>query len=290
MTQNISIADRIRDKRVGVCLASGFFGFYHQTGVLAALEEAGIKSVRLTGTSAGALTASMYAAGLNVGEIRDGLLALNRKSFWDMHWPITRLGFGLLAGHRFRSELARVLPVHSFEECKLPLSVGIYDLEDGRIKYLSSGPLIEAVYTSCAYPYLFTPADLNGHRCWDGGFGEKCPLVPFLEEPKVDVVIVSYMPKHKKPPKKKSGLLGFLPPASSIFAYIPYEERLERDVTSVRVLREAGKEVLVMSPERVWLGPFTMDKGHDAYEQARTGTLRILESKNDDLLGCELLK
>ncbi len=289
MTSRASIAARIRDKRVGVCLASGFFGFYHQAGVLRALEEQGIEPLTLTGTSAGALTGSIYAAGLDPRATGDALISLKRQSYWDMHWPFTRLGFGMLAGHRFRSELARVLPVHSFEECRTPLTVGVYDLEDGRVKHISSGPLIPAVYASCSYPYLFTPAELNGRRYWDGGFGEKCALVPFLKEPEVDVVIVSYMPRGGQPREGRAGIRAFLPPLSSLMADTPYEERYERDVTSVRLLREAGKEVLVFCPDRVRLGPFTMHKGAEAFERGREGTLAILDSSDDKLLGAPQL-
>ncbi|MCP4606471.1 MAG: hypothetical protein GY847_39185 [Proteobacteria bacterium] len=290
MSQLANIADSIRNKRVGLCLASGFFGFYHQAGVLAALEEKSIRPVRITGTSAGAITASMYAAGLEADEIRRELLALRRNSFWDMHWPLTRRGFGLLAGYRFSAELARVLPVHSFEECSIPLAVGSYDLENGRVRHFSSGPLIPAVYASCAYPYLFTPIEIDGRCYWDGGFSEKCALVPFLKDPEVDVVIVSYMARRESQRVKPTGLRAFLPPLSSIFADTPQDERQERDQTSVRLLREAGKEVLVFAPERLWLGAFSMNKGSQAFEQARAGTLCILESEGDNLLGCQHLK
>jgi predicted acylesterase/phospholipase RssA len=290
MNDNQTLMEKLLGKRVGVCLASGFFGFYHHTGVLAALEEKGIRPVRMTGTSAGALTASMYAAGLKVDEIKKDLLALDRKSFWDMHLPTTRLGFWLLAGHRFKAELGRALPVHSFEECSIPLTVGVYDLDDGRAKHISKGPLIPAVYASCALPYLFTPAEIDGRRYWDGGFGEKCALVPFLKEPDVDVVLVSYMPRSRSRRKERSGLLALLPPISSLFANTPYEERHERDLRSVELLRQANKAVYVLAPERVWLGPFTMQKGEEAIEHAFKGTLKILESIGDESLGHADLK
>ncbi len=280
-----NLADQIRNKRVGVAMAAGFFGFYHHAGVLMALDEKGIRPVHITGTSAGALTAAMYAAGLDGRQMRDFLLALKREDFWDMHFPLTRLGFGLLAGHLFRAELGRVLPVHSFETCRIPLTVGVYDLKDGRVRHKSSGPLIESVYASCAFPYLLTPAEIKGRRYWDGGFGEKTPLVPFLGDPEVDVVLVSYMPISKTHNQVKKGMSEFLPSFSMMFADTPRDERLKRDKVSVKLLREADKRVLILAPERVWLGPFSLHKAKQGFDQGYKGTLRILESEDESLLG-----
>lgn len=285
----MALIDTLKGKKIGVSLASGFFGFYHQTGFLAALQEKGLVPAALTGTSAGAITASLYAAGLEPIEIRDALLTLKRESFWDARWPFTKAGFGLLAGEKFKAELGRFLPVHSFEACRVPLAVGVFNLDYGRVEHLKKGSLIEAVYASGAYPYLFAPAELNNHLYWDGGFGEKCPLVPFLEMPEIEVVLVSYMERREPSEEKRSGLRAFIPPISSFLANTPYEERIERDRASVEVLRQAGKTVHVFCPERVRLGPFSMQKGREAYEQGRAGTLNILESDDLSLLGCPRL-
>ncbi len=281
-----NLANQIQGKRVGVSLAAGFFGFYHHAGVLTALEANGIQPAHIAGTSAGALTASLYATGMSGEEIGDFLVRLKRDDFWDMHWPWTRRGFGLLAGHRFAAALGTALNVHSFEACSIPLTVAAYDLGVGRVRHFSSGPLIPAVHASCAYPYLFTPVAIQGAHYWDGGFGEKTPLVPFLEPPEVDVVFVSYLPPSGE---EKEGVREFIPSLSSMFAFSPRPERVERDKTSVALLREAGKRVLVCAPPRVELGPFSMDRARDAFEQGREGTMRILESKDEALLGCEHL-
>lgn len=281
-----SFARQMEGKRVGVSLAAGFFGFYHHAGVLTALEESGITPVRLAGTSAGALTASLYATGMNGREIGDFLVGLDRRDFWDVHWPWTRRGFGLLAGHRFSAALSEALAVHAFEECPIPLTVAAYDLGVGRVRHFSSGPLIPAVYASCAYPYLFTPAEIEGKHYWDGGFGEKTPLVPFLQPPEVDVVVVSYLPPSGQ---EREGVREFIPSLSSMWAFSPRAERVERDRKSVELLREAEKRVLVCAPSRVELGPFSMDRAGEAFEQGLAATRHMLDSEDDDVWGCEHL-
>jgi NTE family protein len=285
-----SIAEKLAGKRVGVCLASGFFGFFHHAGVLQTLAALGVRPARITGTSAGALVGSMYAAGLDPDQIADELTAIGLADFWDMHFPFTRDGVGLLAGHRFRSRLAQALPVHRFEDCRVPLSVGAVDIDDGRVRHFSAGSLLPAVHASCAVPYLFTPVRVDGRRYWDGGFGEKCPLVPFLGDPRLDAVVISYLPlREARREEAGRGLRSLLPPFSSIFADTPPEERVERDRASVARLREAGIEVLVLAPERVWLGPFSLERGPRALTQGREGARRILESADESLLGAEFL-
>ncbi|MCU0662187.1 MAG: patatin-like phospholipase family protein [Myxococcota bacterium] len=285
------LSHELLGKRVGVCLTSGFFGFFHQAGVLDALVECGIRPTRITGTSAGAIVAAAYASGLEPQEIREVLLGLRRSDFWDMGWPLAEGRFSLLAGQRFKAKLAQVLPVHGFEQCRLPLAVGVHGVEDGRVRHLTRGSLVDAVYASSAVPYLFTPQEIDGQLLWDGGVGERSPLAPHYEaRAELDAVIVSYLPPHDPPPdKKRAGLLGFLPRPASFFVGTPIEERLERDRRSVALLREAGLRVLVFGPARVPLGPFSLDRGPAAVDRARLGALEILDSDHDALLGCPYL-
>jgi NTE family protein len=285
-----TLAEQLAGQRVGLALASGFFGFYHHAGVLAALVDAGIRPVRISGTSAGALVAGMYGAGLEPDAVGAALLEVERRDFWDLGWPLHRGGVGLLAGNRMAAMLAEVLPVHGFAECRVPVSVGAYEVATGRVRHLEDGPLVPALMASCAVPYLFKPVELDGRVYWDGGVGEKTPLVPFLGEPEVDAVVVSYLPPREARGKsRRGGIRALLPSPSSFFVDTPPEERLERDRVSVEVLREAGKRVLVLAPERVWLGPFSLEKGPAALEQGRTGAAAMLGSTDEDSLGSRYL-
>jgi predicted acylesterase/phospholipase RssA len=276
--ENQSILERLAGKRVGLALSAGFFGFYHQAGVLKALTDADIRPVRISGNSAGALVAGMYAAGLEPADIRDVLLALTRKDFWDMQWPVDSRGVGLLGGRRFQSEMLRVLPVDTFEACRIPLTVGAYDLDVGRIKYFSSGPLIPAIYASCAVPYLFKPAEIDGRRLWDGGFAEKTPLAPFVDCADIDVVLISYLPPRDREINRRTGLFSFVPRFASFFAETPNEERKERDRIAVALLQNAGKEVISLAPPRLALGPFSLDKAAQSFQQGESGAAALLKS------------
>lgn len=274
---NEKLIDILKDRRVGLVLSAGFFGFFHHAGVLSALEAAGIRPCRITGNSAGALIGGMAASGLTSDEIRQALFALKRKDFWDVHVPIGPGGVSLLAGHRLQGLLGRTLHVHDFSSCKIPLIVGVYNIDTGRMAYLDRGSLIKAVYASLAVPYLFPPEIIDGNRYWDGGFAEKSPLVPFLNHDDVDVILVSYLPQRRIK-ESREGILNFFPPLSALFADVPYEERTAWEKASLDELEKAGRKVRFLAPQHLPLGLFSIEKGSRAFDQGRTGTMALLDA------------
>lgn len=280
-----TIASKLQNKKVAFSFSSGFFGFYHHAGVLKALLEKEIVPVHISGTSAGAIVAALYAAGLNPTQICDAILKIQRKDFWDFQFPFQKKGFGWLAGERFGSILSQLLPVHNFESCRIPLSLGVYRVRDGRSVQRQSGSLIQAVRASCAVPYLFSPIKIGDDVYWDGGFQEKTPL-GHLVCTDVDSVVISHMPprEHKKGNQKK-GLFSDI----AIFADTPPEERIERDRAAVRILRETGKDVFVLSPSRIWLGPFSLNKANEAMDFGYKEAIKLLNKTDESALGSDEL-
>jgi NTE family protein len=281
------LSDRLKNKKVAVAFSSGFFGFYHHAGVLKALLEAGVVPVHVCGTSAGAIVAALYGAGLDGPEICEALLKIERRDFFDLQFPFSKKGFGFLAGEKLGAALARLLPVHSFEACRVPVSVGVYRVKDGRSVQIRSGSLIMGVRASCAAPYMFQPVEIDGEIYWDGGFQERTPI-GYLVYENVDTVFVSHVPPrdYRNGRTPKDGLFSNI----SIFAKTPLEERHERDRTAVRILREHGKEVQVLSPGRIWLGPFSLDKAKDAMAFAYKRAKEALASTDEMLPGSDELK
>jgi NTE family protein len=160
----ILLRDWLREAPFTLGLSSGFFGFFAHAGVVSVLEEEGLLPARVLGSSAGALVGGLWAAGVPARRIRDELLALRRADFWDP-WP----GPGLLRGRLLRKRLERLLPVATFERCRLPLAVSAYDVGSRRTVVLRSGPLSPALHASCAVPLLFHPVRIGAGRYADGG-------------------------------------------------------------------------------------------------------------------------
>ncbi len=273
-----TILERLSGKRVALAMSAGFFGYYHQAGVLKALLDNGIRPTRISGNSAGALVASMYASGLEALEIRDLLLSLKRGDFWDMGRPFDSRGVGLLDGRRLERLICVSLKADTFEACRIPLTVGVYDLDVGRMKYLSSGPIAPAVYASCAVPYMFKPAKIGGSRYWDGGFAEKTPMAPFVEAPDIDVVLISCLPPRARELRKRTGISAFMPSFASLFADIPTDERKERDRIAAELIQKSGKELIALAPPRLKLGPFSLSRARASFDQGESGALRLLLS------------
>jgi NTE family protein len=151
-----------------LALSSGFFGFYAHTGMLCALSEAGFQPETLSGSSAGALVAGCFAAGLSGDEIAAILFGLTRTDFWD---PTP--GIGLLKGSKFQALLEKTLPVTDFSETRLPLSMSVWDMRHRRTRVIQHGALSTAIRASCALPGLFQPVAHPLGWFLDGGIADR---------------------------------------------------------------------------------------------------------------------
>ncbi|GAA4344519.1 patatin-like phospholipase family protein [Kangiella taiwanensis] len=193
----MTLKDWLASEPFTLTLSSGFFSFFAHTGMLAALEEERLLPKKLTGSSAGALVASCWAAGLDTPELKKILFELKRQDFWDPGF-----GWGLLKGDKFRRMLGEILPVKSFEECRTELSLSAYDIQSKSTVIINSGELISAIYASCAIPVLFQPIHYNGYRLLDGGIKDRPALADVRHDERVFYHhIVSVSPWRKKESK-----------------------------------------------------------------------------------------
>lgn len=148
---------------VDLVLSSGFLAFARQTGFLQGVEDCGLEVEGICGTSSGALTGAMWAAGLSAQEIFDELCGQRPLSYVRPHLAIWRGAFSLDA---VLGRLREVLPP-TFADLDRPFAVGV--VVGGRAELITEGLLAEAVAASCAVPYLFAPVRIGGRSCSDGG-------------------------------------------------------------------------------------------------------------------------
>lgn len=163
-----------------LALSAGFFGFFAHTGVLRALEEAGLSPGRIVGVSAGALAGGLWASGLSAAEIEEELVRLRRADFWDPGLPLG----GLLRGGKFAAKLRSLLDargVARVEDCRLPFAAVVYDVVARRVRPVERGPLGPAIQASCTVPLMFRPLRHEGRLLLDGGVADRlglCALRP----------------------------------------------------------------------------------------------------------------
>ncbi len=149
-------------------MSSGFFGFFAHAGLVSVLEEEKLFPASVCGSSAGALVGGLWAAGVGADKIKDELLSLKRKDFWDP-W----LGFGFLRGKLFKKKIEALLPVDDFADCRFKLTVSVFDLFSFSSRVLDKGSLANAIHAACALPILFQPVWVSKRPCLDGGVADR---------------------------------------------------------------------------------------------------------------------
>ena len=121
--------------------------------VVSEMEVAGIM-----GTSAGALTGSLLAAGLTPDEI---CYELSRVAPMEYLSPNPALWQGVLKMDGVVRRLTQLLPP-TFDELQTPFACAVVDVRTGGYRVISEGRLPEAVTASAAVPVLFKPVCVPG--------------------------------------------------------------------------------------------------------------------------------
>lgn len=159
-----TLREWLRQAPFTLVMSSGFFGFYAHAGVMRALEDVGLLPTRAAGSSAGALVTGAFCAGVSSSRLCTRLAELERHEFWD---PAP--GLGLLRGRRFAAVLDSLLPVREFADCRIPVSISVFDVQARATRVLTSGPLAPAMQASCSVPLMFHPVRHQGRSLYDGG-------------------------------------------------------------------------------------------------------------------------
>ena len=223
-------------------MSSGYFGFFAHSGLVAALEEDGLFPQRVSGASAGAIVGGCWGAGLNSETIRNELLHLHRKDFWDPSW-----GAGLLRGKLFQQRLEQILPITDFQQCRFPVAISVYDVFAFTTHVLSTGNLPTAIRASCAVPIMFQPVWIDNRPYLDGGI------------------------------RDHAGLCG-VPQGERVFYHHLNSKRQGRDRGLTRYLRRSNIVTIVIS-DLPPVNPFRLECGRAAYQAAYQATRKALDTK-----------
>jgi len=160
--------------QTGLVLSGGGARGFAHLGVLQALNEQGIYPDIISGVSAGALVGALYADGYSPGEILSFFTDKRLSRFLEITMPSQ----GLLKITGLAKVLKERLRAENFEDLKIPLIVGVTNLNKGKMEYVSSGSLRDYVLASATIPGLVKPLVLNGDTYVDGGVLDNFPLKP----------------------------------------------------------------------------------------------------------------
>jgi NTE family protein len=162
---------------IGLALGGGFARGIAHIGVIKVLEEENIPIQFVAGTSVGALIGAAYCSGLCCDDLEEIALQVRFKHFAS--WTLSRYGFA--SNQRMIGFLNRILKVKTFEELRIPLAVTATDFSTGDGVVFRSGPLVDPVRASCAYPGMFLPVKIDGRLLIDGMLAHAVPSVPLQE-------------------------------------------------------------------------------------------------------------
>jgi NTE family protein len=177
-------------ERVALVLGGGGMKGLAHVGAWRAAGEAGLGATRIYGTSIGALIGAMIAANVDTDRLYALARALQKTDVALLNrWAVLFNGIrqeSVFRGDSFRTFIDSVLPVQSFDELAVPLSVNVVDLATGQMEWFGADgrtdvSLADAVYASCALPVFYPPAEIDGRFYVDGGVLDGLPVARALE-------------------------------------------------------------------------------------------------------------
>ena len=172
--------------KLGLALGGGAARGFAHVGVIAVLEEAGLRPQIVTGTSAGSLVAAIYASGKTSAQLQQTALSMEEVAITD--WMLPIFGKGVFRGDALGRYVNQLVGGRLIENMAIPLGIVATDLNSGQAVLFRRGDTGTAVRASSAVPAVFVPVKINGREYVDGGLVSPVP-VRFARQMGADVVL-----------------------------------------------------------------------------------------------------
>ena len=172
--------------KLGLALGGGAARGFAHVGVIAVLEEAGLRPQLVVGTSAGSLVAALYASGKTGSQLQQTALDMQEVAITD--WMLPIIGRGMFRGDALARYVNELVAGRLIENMVVPLGIVATDLGSGNAVLFQKGDTGTAVRASSAVPAVFVPVKINGREFVDGGLVSPVP-VRFARQMGADVII-----------------------------------------------------------------------------------------------------
>jgi NTE family protein len=176
----------VRPLKIGLALGGGAARGFAHVGVIAVLEESGLKPQLVVGTSAGSLVAALYATGKTSAQLQQTALNMEEVAITD--WMLPIFGRGMFRGEALARYVNELTANRLIENMAIPLGIVATDLHSGQAVLFQRGDTGTAVRASSAVPAVFVPVKINGRDYVDGGLVSPVP-VRFARQMGADIVV-----------------------------------------------------------------------------------------------------
>lgn len=161
------MCDILKKCKIGVALSGGGAKGIAHLGALKAFEEHGLHIDVLSGVSAGAIIAALYADGHTTDEI---CKFIKDNNIYSSVSPTMPKKGGFTNMNAFKHRLGQILKAKTFDQLHYPIFINATELNSGQNVYFSEGKLLDCIIASASVPIIFTPTVINGKSYVDGGF------------------------------------------------------------------------------------------------------------------------
>ncbi len=175
-----------RTVKLGLALGGGAARGFAHVGVIAVLEEAGLRPQLVVGTSAGSLVAAMYASGKSSAQLQQTALNMEEVAITD--WMLPLVGRGMFRGEALARYVNDLVAGRLIENMAISLGIVATDLGNGQAVLFQRGDTGTAVRASSAVPAVFVPVRIGQRDYVDGGLVSPVP-VSFARQMGADVIL-----------------------------------------------------------------------------------------------------
>ena len=236
----------VTPRRTAFVLAGGGSRGAVQVGMLEELIRRGIRADRVFGASVGAINGASYAGNptlegvehmKNVWRDVRGTDIFPRGTF-DGPWAWFQKRPAVHANTGLRRIIEAGLDYENLEDATIPIEVVTTSLTDGRERWITHGPAVEAILASSAIPSIFPPVTIDGDVLVDGGVVNNVPISRALSAGCDRIYVLLCGPLHYHPPPPKR------PAEAALTAFfVAVHARFVRELAAL----PPGVEVIVFS-------------------------------------------
>ncbi|MDB6003569.1 MAG: hypothetical protein JWR15_556 [Prosthecobacter sp.] len=264
-------------------------GYATHAGFMARLHALGVRPVAVSGSSAGAITAGLYAAGLEQEAIRQAVLSPRlyfsfvSRTKWIWHQFINSFFHrhpGFFDPQGAVAHFESIVGKRAIESLSNPqLLIALSDLSKHETLFVRNGPLATAMAASACVPMMFTPLEFEGRVCTDGGVAHESPIDPWFTDAGIDhIVIHRIIQPQKKPPR--------IPLFRLLTIISATHETLNRQILLDRIelARLHGKKLTVVTTDHARPSPFFPGRLKQCYELGDATAQRFFDTELSKLV------